>query len=282
MAITYKDAGVDIVAGDALVEWLQKDKSPQPFKENIISGIGGFAALFRAPFKDIKKPVLVSSTDGVGTKVKLAADFRKFEGVGQDLVAMSVNDLICTGGRPLFFLDYYATGKLDLEAAQSFLKGVRYACHASGCALIGGETAEMPGIYHGNDFDAAGFAIGVVDEDEILGAHRVRPGQVAVGVSSSGFHSTGYSLLRRTLQAELEAEKKNGGGTWVDYLLKPTHLYAKLAQKADGLITSVAHITGSGMENIPRVLPTGTRLELIPWSWPEKFRIAPHCLAKKC
>ncbi len=265
----YKAAGVDVEAGDQLVEWLKETSPSQfPHKERIVSGIGGFAALFRMGFPEMKKPCLVSSTDGVGTKIKLAAQFKQYDTVGQDLVAMCVNDLVCCGAQPLFFLDYYATGKLELEAAKSFLKGVRDACHASGCALIGGETAEMPGVYHGNDFDAAGFAIGVVDEDRTLGAHRVKIGDRVIGVSSSGFHSNGFSLLRKVFEKDLDA--------WREELMKPTHLYASLVLdllKTAGLekLHAVANITGGGTENIPRVMPKGTALPLIDWAWPKPF-----------
>jgi len=268
MSINYKTAGVDVEAGDRLVDWL-KDSAPatSPHADKLVSGIGGFAAIFRLRFPEMKKPCLVSSTDGVGTKIKLAALFKTYETVGQDLVAMCVNDLVCGGAEPLFFLDYYATGKLDLEAAKSFLTGVRRACHDSGCALIGGETAEMPGVYHGNDFDAAGFAVGIVDEDEILGAHRVRVGDQVLGVSSSGFHSNGYSLLRKVFESDLEQ--------WRETLLRPTHLYARMVLELTRakLVSAVANITGGGMENIPRVMPKGTVLPLVDWGWPEPFKV---------
>lgn len=264
--MNYKKAGVDVEAGDQLVDWL-KESAPRvsPHADKLISGIGGFAAVFRLRFPEMKKPCLVSSTDGVGTKIKLAAHFQKYDTVGQDLVAMCVNDLVCCGAEPLFFLDYYATGKLELEAAKSFLDGVRRACHVSGAALIGGETAEMPGVYHGRDFDAAGFAVGIVDEDEILGPHRVKVGDQVLGVSSSGFHSNGYSLLRKAFEADLDQ--------WRDTLMTPTHLYAKLVLELTRakLVSAVANITGGGMENIPRVMPKGTRLPLLDWAWPEPF-----------
>lgn len=268
MAINYKTSGVDVEAGDQLVDWLQGSASEKtPHADKLVSGIGGFAAIFRMKFPEMKKPCLVSSTDGVGTKIKLAAQFEKYDSVGQDLVAMCVNDLVCAGAEPLFFLDYYASGKLNLEAAKSFLDGVRRACHDSGCALIGGETAEMPGVYHGNDFDAAGFAVGIVDEDQILGGHRVKAGDQVLGVSSSGFHSNGYSLLRRVFENDLLE--------WRDRLMVPTHLYAKMALELTraGLVRAIANITGGGMENIPRVMPKGTVLPLIDWAWPEPFLV---------
>lgn len=267
----YKSAGVDVDAGDALVDWLKESgkRTPMPHADRLVSGIGGFAALFRIGFPEMKKPCLVSSTDGVGTKIKLAAQFKMYEGVGQDLVAMCVNDLVCVGAQPLFFLDYYATGRLELEAAKEFLGGVRAACVESGCALIGGETAEMPGVYHGDDFDAAGFSVGIVDEEKALGAHRVSIGDRVIGVSSSGFHSNGYSLLRKVFEDEISNEDMET----VRRLMTPTHLYSSLVlelAKAD-LLNACANITGGGMENIPRVMPKGTALPLIDWSWPADF-----------
>ncbi len=266
MSMNYKAAGVDVEAGDQLVDWL-KETAPEtfPHKDKLVSGIGGFAAVFRLLHSEMKKPCLVASTDGVGTKIKLAAHFQQYRSVGQDLVAMCVNDLVCCGAQPLFFLDYYATGKLELEAAKEFLAGVREACHKSGCALIGGETAEMPGVYNDNEFDAAGFAVGIVDEEKILGAHLVSAGDRVLGVSSSGFHSNGYSLLRRVFDDDLEQ--------WRDVLMRPTHLYAELVLELvrAGLVRAVANITGGGMENIPRVMPKGTVLPLLDWSWPEPF-----------
>jgi phosphoribosylformylglycinamidine cyclo-ligase len=270
VATTYKEAGVDRDAGDALVDWLSESKSESgrnktPHEDKIVSGIGGFAALFRANFQHMKSPCLVSSTDGVGTKVKLAADFGRFENLGQDLVAMCVNDLACVGAEPLFFLDYYACGKLDLIAAKQFLTGVRRACHESGCALIGGETAEMPGLYHGKDIDCAGFAVGVVDEAEVLGAKNVKIGDRIIGVSSSGFHSNGYSLLRKVFADDIN--------DWIDVLLRPTHLYSQLvreAKLAKGL-HAVAHVTGGGLDNLTRVIPDGTSLDLKTWDVPKMF-----------
>lgn len=265
MAIDYKQAGVDIEAGDSLVDWLKKTSPKWPNSHLQVQGIGGFAALFRADFKDYKKPCLVSCTDGVGTKVKLAAKANSFKGVGQDLVAMCANDLICTGGVPLFFLDYYACGKLNLHQAKEFLTGVREACLESEMALIGGETAEMPGVYEASDFDCAGFSIGVVDEEKVLGAHLVAPGSRLLGVASSGFHSNGYSLLRKLFAEDLDQ--------WLEELLKPTALYPKLMKKAVqfGGVQAAAHITGGGMDNISRVLPKGMRARLNSWSVPAPF-----------
>jgi phosphoribosylformylglycinamidine cyclo-ligase len=261
----YKKSGVDVETGDALVDWLAQDQIPTPHKSQIVSGIGGFASLFRLNTHEMKKPCLVTCTDGVGTKVLLAVQFESYQSVAQDMVAMCVNDLITTGADPLIFLDYYATGKLDLKAAQSFLTGVKKACYESDCALIGGETAEMPGVYHGKDFDCAGFAVGIVDEDKRLGPHLVKEGDIAIGISSNGFHSNGYSLLRSVFEKDLKE--------WKDILLKPTHLYVKLAKALRALnIHALAHITGGGIQNIPRVLPKGLGLELKPWEFPEEFK----------
>lgn len=266
MAIDYKQAGVDVEAGDALVDWLKANAPAKwPHQDRLVEGIGGFAALFRADFKEMKEPCLVSCTDGVGTKIKIAVHFESYREVAQDLVAMCVNDLVCSGAKPLFFLDYYASGRLRLPAAKDFLAGVQAACIESECALIGGETAEMPGVYEGNDFDCAGFSVGVVDRAQVLGRHRVKPGMRLVGIASSGFHSNGFSLLRKLFAADMDQ--------WRDVLLKPTALYVKLvgaAVEAGGL-QAVAHITGGGMENLPRVLPDGTVARVKPWPVPGPF-----------
>ncbi len=261
----YQKSGVDIQAGDALVDWLQESqKKSHPL---VVQGIGGFASLTRLPLQKYNKPLLVSCTDGVGTKALLAAQYGKVSGLGQDLVGMNVNDLICTGGDPYFFLDYWASGKLDLEMTQAFLSSVREACEKSGCVLVGGETAEMPGLYRGNEFDCAGFATGLVDEDHVWGPHRVKPGSVLWALESSGFHSNGYSLLRRIFEKDMDQ--------WVDSLLTPTALYVETVQslkKQNIQIQAAAHVTGSGFENILRVLPAGTRAELIPYEMPSLFR----------
>jgi len=267
--LTYKEAGVDVEAGDRLVDWLrQSGKIPNRLKmkqSNLLDGIGGFAALYRAKFPKIKKPALVACTDGVGTKVLLASQYNRFEGVGQDLVAMCVNDLVCTGGEPLFFLDYYACGRLNLKAAQSFLAGVRKACHDSGCLLIGGETAEMPGVYQEGHFDCAGFAIGVVDELKRLGAKRVKSGDVILAVASSGFHSNGYSLLRKLFASDMDQ--------WIDILLRPTALYVDLALNLRGLkgLKALAHITGGGLDNVPRVIGKNVLALIEPCRLPPEF-----------
>jgi phosphoribosylformylglycinamidine cyclo-ligase len=271
--LNYKSAGVDIDAGDKLVDWLQNDlQDPKksvkkmPHAERVLSGIGGFAALFDFHFPEMKHPVLVTCTDGVGTKVKLASQFERFETVGQDLVAMCVNDLICTGGKPLGFLDYYATGKLHLGWAQTFLKGVQQACVASDCNLIGGETAEMPGVYAPGDFDCAGFAIGVVDKEKTLGPQKVQEGDVVLGVSSSGFHSNGYSLLRKVFEKDLDK--------FIDQLLVPTHLYVNLVSELQKNVHlhALAHVTGGGIENIPRVLPEHLSWSAKKWELPPLFQ----------
>lgn len=267
MAIDYKKAGVDMEAGDNLVSWLQETAPKSfPHSDKIVSGIGGFASLFKIPIKGMKSPCLVSGTDGVGTKLKVAFHFQKYDTIGQDLVAMCVNDILTCGAEPLFFLDYYATGKLDLEQAKSFLKGLRAACIESGCALTGGETAEMPGFYDKGEFDCAGFAVGLVDQEETLGAHRVREGDLVLGFSSSGFHSNGYSLLRKVFEKDMD--------DWKDILLKPTALYTNLAKelKVSGGVHAFAHITGGGMENIPRVIPEGYGFVLQRWEWPLPFK----------
>ncbi len=263
---SYKSAGVDTEAGDSLVDWLQSYGKKQPHQDRIVTGIGGFASLFRWDFSPYKKPCLVTCTDGVGTKVKLAAQWRTFRSVAQDCVAMCVNDLICTGGRPLLFLDYYATGKLNLVWAKEFLSGLRDACEESDCALVGGETAEMPGIYQEEDFDCAGFAVGIVDEDEALGAHQVKKGDILIGVSSSGFHSNGYSLLRKIFAHDLEK--------WKKFLLEPTALYVKLMAdvQKNCKVHAAAHITGGGIENIPRVLPSHLHWIKKDWEFSEIFK----------
>jgi phosphoribosylformylglycinamidine cyclo-ligase len=263
--LNYQSAGVDIKAGDQLVDWLQSSqKKSHPL---VVDGIGGFASLTRLPLHLYKKPLLVSCTDGVGTKAILAAQYEKLEGLGQDLVAMNVNDLICTGGDPYFFLDYWASGKLDLSMTKTFLTSVRSACEKSGCVLIGGETAEMPGLYRGNEFDCAGFAMGLVDEDEVWGPQNVKPGMVLWALESSGFHSNGYSLLRKVFEKDMDQ--------WAEKLLTPTALYVETIQKLKKQkikIQAAAHVTGSGFENILRILPEHTSAELLPYEMPPLFR----------
>lgn len=265
MSIDYKSSGVDVEKGDAFVDWIQT-RDQGPYSDRVLAGVGGFASVFDIKFPEYKDPCIVSATDGVGTKLKIACEFNQYQGIGQDLVAMCVNDLVCCGGKPLFFLDYFATGKLDLTQAKSFLTGVREACHKVGARLIGGETAEMPGIYQGNDFDCAGFAVGIVDKSKILGSHLVKEGSHVIGISSSGFHSNGYSLLRKVFENDMSK--------WKDKLLIPTELYVNLVLDLHqaGLVQAVAHITGGGMENIPRVFPDELQLELKAWELPELFQ----------
>lgn len=270
MSIDYKNAGVDVEKGEALVDWLQEDQSPTPHQDKVLAGIGGFASIFRFQFPEVKDPCLVSATDGIGTKLKLAIEMESYSTLGQDLVAMCANDLICTGAQPLFFLDYFATSKLDLEQAKPFLAGVRQACHQSQMALMGGETAEMPGLYQPKDFDCAGFAVGVVDREKILGAHQVTEGMVAIGVSSSGFHSNGFSLLRKLFNTEKDLQE------FGQQLLEPTALYVRLVMDLLNThsLAAIAHITGGGMDNVARILPQGLSLKLENWQWPEIFKEA--------
>lgn len=280
--IDYKKSGVDIQTGDQLVSWLQNSNSNTTIastenhtkshsdipdlKKRVVSGIGGFAALFDGRFSNMKKPLLVSCTDGVGTKVKVASHFQDYSTVGQDLVGMCVNDLICTGGTPLFFLDYYAVGKLDLNSAQKFLTGVKQACEKSHLVLIGGETAEMPGVYQEKDFDCAGFSVGVVDEEKMWGAHKVQAGDHILGLASSGFHSNGYSLLRKVFENDFDQHK--------EWLMEPTRLYVEvvMAIKNEFEIHAAAHITGGGVENIPRVIPENLKVHLKSWELPDCFK----------
>lgn len=267
-SITYKNAGVDILKGDEFVDWIgRRSNKKSPHKKQIVEAVGGFASLFRLP-KGIKNPCIISCTDGVGTKVKLAVELKHYEGIGQDLVAMCVNDLICTGGAPLFFLDYLAMGKLDLNQAKQILASIKNACDHSELALIGGETAEMPGVYSGSDFDCAGFAVGVVDEKKRWGSALVKKGDVLIALPSSGFHSNGYSLVRKIFAGESPQFKK--------MLLTPTFLYVEFLEmlKSKIKIKAAAHITGSGIENIPRVIPADLYCELNKWSFPEIFKKA--------
>ncbi len=274
--LSYRDAGVDIDAGNALVENI-KGAVKKTARPEVIGGLGGFGALCRIPAR-YKKPVLVSGTDGVGTKLRLAIDFGRHDTVGVDLVAMSVNDLIVQGAEPLFFLDYYATGKLNVADATRVITGIARGCEQAGCALIGGETAEMPGMYAVPDYDLAGFAVGVVEEDEIIDGSKVGAGDALIAVASSGPHSNGYSLIRKVLEvSRADPETKMGDGrTLIDTLLTPTRIYVRpvlALTKACG-VRALAHITGGGFwENIPRVLPPGVTAVCREdsWEWPEIF-----------
>ncbi len=258
----YREAGVDVEKGDALVDWLQSSgqaSAPDRRYGATVSGIGGFAGLFRPNFAGMKDPLLVSGTDGVGTKVLLGLETGHLEGLGQDLVAMCVNDLYTVGARPLFFLDYFATGKLSDPQFKAVLTGIRQGCQLAACALLGGETAELPGLYAHGHFDLAGFVVGVVDGARKLGPERVEVGDRLYGLPSSGFHSNGYSLIRRFL-----AEAKPApGDELIQRLLVPTKIYAEIPALVDDVgedvLHAIAHITGGGISgNLPRVLPAGT------------------------
>lgn len=267
----YKDAGVDIAAGDALVERI-KPLAKKTMREGVLAGIGGFGALFEVP-KRYKEPVLVSGTDGVGTKLRLAFEWHMHDTVGIDLVAMSVNDVLVQGAEPLFFLDYFACGKLDIEVAAAVVGGIAKGCELSGCALIGGETAEMPGMYPAGEYDLAGFAVGAVEKSKILTGQTVLPGDVVLGLASSGVHSNGFSLVRKCIErAGADMPATLDGRPYKDALMEPTRLYVKnvLAALAAHPIKALAHITGGGLlENIPRVLPEGTAAHLVKGSWPQ-------------
>ncbi len=279
--ISYKDAGVDIVAGDALVERI-KPLAKKTMREGVLAGIGGFGALFEVP-KRYKEPVLVSGTDGVGTKLKLAFEWGMHDTVGIDLVAMSVNDVLVQGAEPLFFLDYFACGKLDVETAAAVVGGIARGCELSGCALIGGETAEMPGMYPAGEYDLAGFAVGAVEKSRILTGVNVQAGDVVLGLASSGVHSNGFSLVRKCIERAGDAAPALlDGKPFKNAIMEPTRLYVKnvlaaLAKHPDdadaaspGGIKALAHITGGGLlENIPRVLPDGLAAHLQKGSWPQ-------------
>ncbi len=276
-ALTYRDAGVDIDAGDALVDRI-KPWAAKTLRPEVIAGIGGFGALFALGHR-YRDPVLVAGTDGVGTKLKLAFAWNRHDTVGQDLVAMSVNDILVQGAEPLFFLDYFACGRLDVAVAERVVAGIARACQACGCALIGGETAEMPDMYPDGEYDLAGFAVGVVERDAVLDGASVRVGDVLLGLASSGAHSNGYSLIRRILaRAGLGVEQARDAQVLLDgvplrdAVMAPTRLYVRsiLAARAahPGAIRALAHITGGGITgNVPRVLPPGTAAEIDIGAW---------------
>ena len=272
MATTYRDAGVDIDEGDRLVD-LIKPMARATLRPEVLAGIGGFGGLFALDVKKYRDPVLVSGTDGVGTKLKLAFLTGRHDTVGIDLVAMSVNDVAVTGAEPLFFLDYFATGRLRAEEAALVVKGIAEGCRQAGCALIGGETAELPGFYADGEYDLAGFAVGVVERDRILDGRRVRPGDALLGVASTGLHSNGYSLARKVLlerHALSDRPPELGGRTLADALLEPTRIYARdvLALQEAVPVHAVAHITGGGLPgNAPRNLPDGTRAVVRAGTW---------------
>lgn len=277
--LSYKDAGVDIDAGDALIERI-KPLAKKTMREGVLAGIGGFGALFEVP-KRYQEPVLVSGTDGVGTKLKLAFEWAMHDTVGIDLVAMSVNDVLVQGAEPLFFLDYFACGKLDVDTAASVVGGIARGCELSGCALIGGETAEMPGMYPAGEYDLAGFCVGAVEKSKILTGADVKPGDVVLGLASSGVHSNGFSLVRKCIErAGANTPATLDGQPFRQALMAPTRLYVKnvlaalaahpaSSGSAQG-IKALAHITGGGLlENIPRVLPDGMAAHLVKGSWPQ-------------
>lgn len=256
--ISYEEAGVSIDRGNAFVEAI-KPLVKQTFTPNVLGGIGSFSGAFALP-SGYKKPVLLAATDGVGTKLRLAIDSGHFEGIGQDLVAMCVNDLICNFAKPLFFLDYFATAKLELDTAKAVLVSIAKACKECECALIGGETAEMPSMYAGKDFDLAGFAVGIAEEEEINRQNFVKNGDLILALPSSGLHSNGFSLARKVLfeQLRLKFDDKIDGKTLIELLLEPTRLYVKDFLRLKPFINALAHITGGGLvENLPRVLPRG-------------------------
>ncbi len=269
-SISYKDAGVDIEAGDQLVERI-KPFAKKTMRGEVLGGIGGFGSLFEVP-KKYKEPILVSGTDGVGTKLKLAFELNKHDTVGIDLVAMSVNDILVQGAEPLFFLDYFACGKLDVETASQVIKGIAEGCAQSGCALVGGETAEMPGMYPEGEYDLAGFAVGVVEKSEIINGKTIQPGDVVIGLASSGAHSNGYSLIRKIISNEkADFLGPFDGKTLKDIVMEPTRLYVKsiLKLKETIEIKGMAHITGGGItENIPRILEEDLMAEIQSSSWP--------------
>ncbi len=270
-ALSYKDAGVDIEAGDALVERI-KPLAKKTLREGVIAGIGGFGALFEVP-KNYKEPVLVSGTDGVGTKLKLAFEWNMHDTVGIDLVAMSVNDVLVQGAEPLFFLDYFACGKLEVDTAAAVVGGIAKGCELSACALIGGETAEMPGMYPPGEYDLAGFAVGVVEKSQILTGQNVQIGDVVLGLASSGVHSNGFSLVRKCIErAGSELPDTLDGRPFRHAVMEPTRLYVRSVLQALRAhpVKALAHITGGGLtENIPRVLPSNLAARLQRHQWPK-------------
>ena len=276
-SLSYKDAGVDINAGNELVERI-KPHVKRTTRPEVIGGLGGFGALCALPSK-YKEPILVSGTDGVGTKLRLAIDLKKHDTIGIDLVAMCVNDLVVQGAEPLFFLDYYATGKLEVDVASDVVKGIAEGCVQSGCALVGGETAEMPGMYHAGDYDLAGFCVGAVEKSKIIDGSKVQAGDALIALGSSGPHSNGYSLIRKVIDVAgvNPATEQLVGKALGDQLLAPTRIYVKsvleLIEKVD--VHAIAHLTGGGFwENIPRVLPDNTKavIDEKSWEWQPVFK----------
>ncbi|MCC6746514.1 MAG: phosphoribosylformylglycinamidine cyclo-ligase [Deltaproteobacteria bacterium] len=271
-SITYKTSGVDVDAGNALARWIGS-RARATHRPELVSGIGGFAGLFRLP-RGLEEPLLVASTDGVGTKLKLAFATGRHATIGVDLVAMNVNDLLCVGAEPLFFLDYFAVGTLELPVAQGVLEGVLRGCEEAGCTLLGGETAELPGFYSGGEYDLAGFVVGVVEASRVIDGRKAAAGDLVVGVASSGLHSNGYSLARRVLVgegADLDAVVPEFGRSLADELLEPTRIYVKPVRALLEQVEprAIAHITGGGLvENPPRVIPDTLAFRLYPERWP--------------
>ncbi len=277
-SLTYRDAGVDIDAGDALVDRI-KPLAAKTMREGVMAGIGGFGALFEVP-KKYKEPVLVSGTDGVGTKLRLAFEWNRHDTVGIDLVAMSVNDILVQGAEPLFFLDYFACGKLSVDTAAAVVGGIAKGCELSGCALIGGETAEMPGMYPEGEYDLAGFAVGAVEKSKIINGQSIKVGDKIIGLASSGAHSNGFSLIRKIIErAGAKPTDDFHGQPLVDVVMAPTRLYVKpvlaaLAKHGEA-IKGLAHITGGGLlDNVPRILQAGLTAEIkqSAWTFPPLFQ----------
>ena len=274
--LSYRDAGVDIDAGDDLVDSI-KPLAKKTMREGVLAGIGGFGALFEVP-KRYKEPVLVAGTDGVGTKLRLAFEWNRHDTIGQDLVAMSVNDILVQGAEPLFFLDYFACGKLTVDTAATVVGGIAKGCELSGCALIGGETAEMPGMYPPGEYDLAGFAVGAVEKSKIITGNTIVPGDVVLAIASSGAHSNGYSLVRKIMErVGAKPSDDLGGRPLGDVVMAPTEIYVKPLLKliSEMDVKGMAHITGGGLvDNVPRVLPENTQavLHRDSWQMPELFR----------
>jgi phosphoribosylformylglycinamidine cyclo-ligase len=270
LSLSYRNAGVNIDNGNLLIERI-KPLTARTYRPGLLSGIGGFGALFEIPLERYKNPVLVSGTDGVGTKLKLALTYGKHDTIGIDLVAMCVNDIVTSGAEPLLFLDYYATGQLDVDLATQVIAGIAQGCELAGVALVGGETAEMPGMYQHHDYDLAGFAVGIVEKHAIIDGSQVQVGDVLIGLASSGIHSNGYSLVRKILEySQIPLEQDFDGRPLGEVLLEPTRIYVKsLLQLIKNIpIRALAHITGGGLlENVPRVLPTGLSADIDTTSW---------------
>lgn len=275
-SLSYKDAGVDIDAGNALVERI-KGVAKRTSRPGVMAGLGGFGALFELP-TGYKEPVLVSGTDGVGTKLRLAMDLNMHDTIGIDLVAMCVNDLVVAGAEPLFFLDYYATGKLNVDVAADVVSGIGDGCELSGCALVGGETAEMPGMYEGDDYDLAGFCVGIAEKSELIDGSKVADGDVLIGLASSGPHSNGYSLVRKIIEVSgADLNDTVGDRPLGKALLEPTRIYVKPLLKLikESQVNAMSHITGGGLqENIPRVLPDDCKavIDTKAWDFPPVFQ----------